>query len=286
GDVVGPASAVNNNFATYDGTTGKLIKDSGSKASDFATASHNHSGTYEPVISSGTTGQYWRGDKSWQTLDKSAVGLGSVENTALSTWGGSANISTVGTVTSGSFPAANLTLTDVTTNDVSTSAHGLAPKLPNDSSKYLNGVGAWAVPSGGSGDKKRYYNVGTAAHVNPADSETRYMGVTMETPSTTPLAHTVTAVEAGTITVANITWIVIGAVGTNENVSIYVRVNNTTDYLIATVGSTDTRREFNSTSLSISLSAGDYWAIKMVYPAWATNPANVAISGTIVFTAS
>jgi hypothetical protein len=29
GDVVGPASAVNNNFAAFDGTTGKLIKDSG-----------------------------------------------------------------------------------------------------------------------------------------------------------------------------------------------------------------------------------------------------------------
>lgn len=36
----------------------------------------------EPAITSGTTGQYWRGDKSWQTLDKSAVGLGSVDNTS------------------------------------------------------------------------------------------------------------------------------------------------------------------------------------------------------------
>lgn len=36
----------------------------------------------EPAISAGTTSQYWRGDKSWQTLNKSAVGLGSVDNTA------------------------------------------------------------------------------------------------------------------------------------------------------------------------------------------------------------
>jgi hypothetical protein len=36
--VVGPASAVNNNFAAFDTTTGKLVKDSGSKAADFATA--------------------------------------------------------------------------------------------------------------------------------------------------------------------------------------------------------------------------------------------------------
>lgn len=38
GDVVGPASAVNNNFAAFNLTTGKLIKDSGYNASSFATA--------------------------------------------------------------------------------------------------------------------------------------------------------------------------------------------------------------------------------------------------------
>jgi hypothetical protein len=36
----------------------------------------------EPAISAGTTSQYWRGDKSWQTLDKSAVGLPNVDNTS------------------------------------------------------------------------------------------------------------------------------------------------------------------------------------------------------------
>jgi hypothetical protein len=36
----------------------------------------------EPVISAGTTAQYWRGDKTWQTLDKSAVGLANVDNTS------------------------------------------------------------------------------------------------------------------------------------------------------------------------------------------------------------
>lgn len=36
--------------------------------------------TKEPFISPGTSAQYWRGDKSWQTLDKSAVGLSAVPN--------------------------------------------------------------------------------------------------------------------------------------------------------------------------------------------------------------
>ena len=36
----------------------------------------------ESTITAGTTGQYWRGDKSWQTLDKTAVDLANVDNTS------------------------------------------------------------------------------------------------------------------------------------------------------------------------------------------------------------
>lgn len=36
----------------------------------------------EPTITGGTTAQYWRGDKTFQTLDKSAVGLSNVNNTS------------------------------------------------------------------------------------------------------------------------------------------------------------------------------------------------------------
>lgn len=36
----------------------------------------------EGAITAGTTGQYWRGDKTWQTLNKSAVGLANVDNTS------------------------------------------------------------------------------------------------------------------------------------------------------------------------------------------------------------
>ncbi len=42
-------------------------------------------------------------------VTKGDVGLGSVENTALSTWAGSTNVTTLGTITTGSFPGANVT---------------------------------------------------------------------------------------------------------------------------------------------------------------------------------
>jgi hypothetical protein len=38
--------------------------------------------TKEPTITAGTTAQYYRGDKTWQTLDKTAVGLANVDNTS------------------------------------------------------------------------------------------------------------------------------------------------------------------------------------------------------------
>jgi len=48
---------------------------------------------------------------------------------------------------------AGISLSDVTTLDVSTSKHGFCPKAPNDTAKYLRGDGTWAAVSGaGIGD--------------------------------------------------------------------------------------------------------------------------------------
>lgn len=46
GDVVGPASSVDNRIATFDGVTGKLIQDSGTAISDLAAAVHTHDDRY------------------------------------------------------------------------------------------------------------------------------------------------------------------------------------------------------------------------------------------------
>lgn len=46
GAVIGPASAVTDRIATFSGTSGKLIKDSGYTAASFASSSHNHDSSY------------------------------------------------------------------------------------------------------------------------------------------------------------------------------------------------------------------------------------------------
>jgi hypothetical protein len=44
---------------------------------------------------------------------------------------------------------ANLSISDITTNNVSTAKHGFAPKAPNDATKFLDGTGAYSTPAGG-----------------------------------------------------------------------------------------------------------------------------------------
>lgn len=45
----------------------------------------------------------------------------------------------------GNVTESDLSLSDVTTADVSTSRHGLCPKAPNDTAKFLRGDGTWAT---------------------------------------------------------------------------------------------------------------------------------------------
>jgi len=47
-----------------------------------------------------------------------------------------------------------IVLSDVTLDNVSIAAHGFAPKLPNDATKYLNGLGAYTAPAGGASISK------------------------------------------------------------------------------------------------------------------------------------
>lgn len=46
-------------------------------------------------------------------------------------------------------PEGGLSLTDITTNNASTSKHGFLLKLDNNSAHFMNGQGAWATPAGG-----------------------------------------------------------------------------------------------------------------------------------------
>lgn len=71
-DTINGATSV----AVAQGASGMLVSN-GAGAWRFLAGG---SGGGEPAITPGTTSQYWRGDKTWQTLDKTAVGLANVAN--------------------------------------------------------------------------------------------------------------------------------------------------------------------------------------------------------------
>lgn len=52
----------------------------GNPSGVYSPIGHNHSGIYEPVITAGLATQYWRGDKTFQVLNSSVIGLENVPN--------------------------------------------------------------------------------------------------------------------------------------------------------------------------------------------------------------
>jgi hypothetical protein len=82
---------------------------------------------------------------------------------------------------------ANLSTSDITTNNVSTSKHGFVPKAPNDSKKYLDGTGAWT-------------SLPIEIQLACSDETTALTAGTAKITFRTPCAMTVTAVRASLTT--------------------------------------------------------------------------------------
>jgi hypothetical protein len=108
------------------------------------------------------------------------------------------------------YSEAQLSFTDITTNNVSTSKHGFTPKLPNDATKYLDGTGAYTVPAGAGTDgwtstavSLTYSSVDGPTGVCTTGSDlsgTIPVGARLKFTQTTVKYFIVTAIDATTIT--------------------------------------------------------------------------------------
>jgi hypothetical protein len=113
---------------------------------------------------------------------------------------------------------------------------------------------------------------------SPVDAQTVYFGMMPKAPITTANVSKVYIRKAGTLKIAEI-YCYSGTAGTGEAWSLYVRKNNTTDYLIATLSVTTSERVFTNSALSITLVAGDYIELKSIQPTWVTNPLTTIYGG-------
>lgn len=116
-----------------------------------------------PANASGLLKNDGSGNLSWDNAStvKSFLSLGNVENTALSTWTGSTNITQLGTIGTGiwngtvlTVPYGGTSLSTITSGAFMRGNGTSAPSLLSPSASatdYLDGTGAWSVPAGGGG---------------------------------------------------------------------------------------------------------------------------------------
>ena len=125
------------------------------------------------------------------------------------------------------------------------------------------------------------YTLGVQALTSsPTDAQTIYFGNLPKAPTSTANISKVYIRKVGTIKIAEV-YCYSGTAGSNESWSIYVRLNNTTDTLIATVGASASERVFSNTSLNIAVAVGDYIEIKSINPTWSVNPLTTIFGGYI-----
>lgn len=73
--------------------------------------------------------------------------------------------------------------------------------------------------------------------------------------------------------------------GSADNVTVALRLNDTTDYNVSTTIALNTAQvPFSNTSLGISVTAGDFIEIKMICPTWSVLPGNVSFCITMLVT--
>lgn len=89
GDVVGPASALADRIATFNGTTGKLIKDGGKTIAEVESAASTTARTpnVQAVTSAGTVTPAFSNDLVKITAQAAALTLANPTGTAIDGWG-------------------------------------------------------------------------------------------------------------------------------------------------------------------------------------------------------
>ncbi len=114
----------------------------------------------ESTITAGTTAQYWRGDKSWQALNSTSVGLANVDNTSDAT-----KNAAIVTLTNKTISGATNTLSNIAQSSITGLVTDLSNKQPLD-----NDLTAIAALAGTTGFLKK-----TALDTWTLDNSTYYL---------------------------------------------------------------------------------------------------------------
>lgn len=154
------------------------------------------------------------------------------------------------------------------------------------SGQALTSNGAGALPTfqnAPTANKNLVINVRTQTNSNLGDAATYFLVTGVQAANRTsesvftrcyiPTSGTITTVYGGAK--------VLGTLGSGENSTLAIRLNDTTDTTItSTLALTSASNSFSNTGLSISVNAGDFIDFKLTTATWATNPTLVTFSIT------
>ena len=123
-----------------------------------------------------------------------------------------------------------------------------------------------------------------AVATDPADSTTYYMGAfgNILGLTTTADISRLYFPQAGTVVSVSGFVLVSSVLGSSETMTLSFRLNDTTDTTITSTLTMDALQvAFSNNALSIAIAQNDYCELKVVTPAWVTNPTQVYMRALI-----
>jgi hypothetical protein len=145
------------------------------------------------------------------------------------------------------------------------------------------------LPSWQSSRTSGYSIMMLTASGSPADATTYFMvfgsSITASTSSGGLGRQKFSIPRTGTITACYGIFTIAGTLGSSENTSVIIRINNTTDVTVtSTAQLTANPTNFGTAALSQAVTAGDFIEFKVATPTWVTNPTTVSLSLTVLIT--
>lgn len=157
---------------------------------------------------------------------------------------------------------------------------GLARLAASTAGYHLRTGGAGANPTWSS--STMIIPFGTTAAGNPADAATYWYGGAFRNLVAITAAGQNRIYFRRACTIAKIDQTIVYTAGTSENVSISLRLNDTTDTaLTTTLDLSGAGPQYLSHTISVAIAVGDFIELKWVSPTWVTNPTSITVFGTI-----
>jgi hypothetical protein len=121
-----------------------------------------------------------------------------------------------------------------------------------------------------------YVLTAAAASFDPADGTTYYFGSRhAAVPGTTAVRNIIGIPRAGTITAVSLLVNVAGTLGTSENSTVSLRLNNTSDTTIVSTLDLSGVNYLITVAVSVAVVTTDFLELKWATPTWVTNPTTV-----------